>query len=234
VKYRERFFVCTALHFANHEGTAIAINTGMVKDKQLQLYILGDFSTISQITFEETPDAEDLEFSFSNPDKSGQKLDIAFREVPLLDNILQHERHFVWDEFGEMKIPKDGKTMPIIDGEYELDENQLCSFYGRIRPHYENGGLATADQLYWGLGIKNIGEHYFEMDLGEPIRDHQRFKGCSGAPIFDTRGKMIGIVTHGSSNVNDSAIYGYRIDRLKRWIDLLYFNEEIISLPYSL
>ena len=93
-----------------------------------------------------------------------------------------------------------------------------------------NGVLHFEEQLYWGLSIKNIGEHFIEMDLGSPINDHTRFKGCSGGPILDTRGRLIGLVTHGENDTLKSSIYGFRFNKIKQWIDLMYFQEPLASI----
>ena len=128
-----------------------------------------------------------------------------------------------------MTVEEGGKTMLIVDDDYEIDKDELCSFYGRIRPSLTNGILDFQEQLYYGLTIKNIGEHFIEMDLGESIKDHNRFRGCSGGPIIDTRGRLIGLITHGGETT-ESSIYGFRFDKVKQWIDLMYFQEPLSKI----
>jgi len=70
----------------------------------------------------------------------------------------------------------------------------------------------------------------FANNLGAPIKDHTRFKGCSGAPIIDTRGRLIGLVTHGEKDTTKSSIYGFRLDKVKQWIDLMHFQEHLSKL----
>lgn len=230
VKYKDRFFICTVSHFSDVPDQNVGIVTGRVKDNQTEIYYLGDFSYLTQIKFEDIPDAEDLEYCLSNPEKSGKKLDIAFREISLLENIYQHKRVFDLNVLGTMTINEGGKTMVIVDDDYQIEKDELCSFYGRIRPSIIDGVLHFEEQLYWGLTIKNIGEHFIEMDLGSSIQDHTRFKGCSGGPIIDTRGRLIGLITHGESDITKSSIYGFRFDKVKQWIDLMYFQEPIASI----
>jgi hypothetical protein len=229
VKYKERFFMCTVSHFSDRKGQNVGIVTGRIKDNQTEMYYLGEFSYLTQIDFKDIPDASNLEYCLENPEKRGTKLDVAFREIPLLDNILQQRKVFELNELGTMTIEEGGKTMLIVDDNYEIEKDELCSFYGRIKPLLGNGILDFQEQLYWALTIKNIGEHFIEMDLGEPIGDHNRFRGCSGGPIIDTRGRLIGLVTHGGK-VTESSIYGFRFDKVKQWIDLMYFQEPMSKI----
>lgn len=231
VQYKGRYFICTVSHFSDFKNQNIGIVTGNVKDDKTETYFLGDFSYLTKFTFEEDQmDVEDLEYCLQNPDRSGDKLDIAFREIELLDNIIQDERVFHLNGLGTVTVERSGKTIPIVDDDYSIDTNELCSFYGRIKPDFSDGILKFEEQLYWGLPIKNVSEFFIEMELSSPIADHKRFKGCSGAPIIDTRGRVVGLVTHGNKDVSKSDIYGFRFDKVKQWIDLMYFQEPVASL----
>lgn len=230
IKYKERYFICTVSHFSDFRDQNVGIVTGRVRDNQTEIYYLGDFSYLTRMTFEDDFDSEDLEYCLANPDRSGDKLDIAFREIELLENIIQHERIFKLNGLDTITVNEGGKAYLIVDDDYQIDDNELCSFYGRIRPDFSDGMLKFEEQLYWGLPIKSVSEYFIEMDLGAPIRDHSRFKGCSGAPIIDTRGRIIGLVTHGDKDPSGSSIYGFRFDKVKQWIDLMYFQEPMVNM----
>jgi hypothetical protein len=230
IRYKDRYFICTVSHFTDHDDENIGILTGRIKENQTEVYYLGDFSYLTKINFQEIPDAEDLIFCLENPDKSGEKLDIAFREISLLENIVQDKREFDLNGIGRITVNQGGKSLLIVDDDYEIDQGQLCSFFGRIRPHFDDRILNFQEALYWGLPIKSIGEEFIEMDLGTPIIDYSRFKGCSGAPIIDTCGRLIGLVTHGKKDPSKTSIFGFRFDKVKQWIDLMYFQEPIAGI----
>lgn len=230
IKYKEKYFICTVSHFTDYPNENIGILTGRIKNSETEVFYLGDFSTLTEIRFEEMPDSEDLIYCIENPDQSGVKVDIAFREISLLENIIQDKREFDLNGVGKITVNQGGKSLLIVDDEYQIDADQQCSFYGRIRPNFENGILDFQEALYWNLPIKDVGKDFIELDLGAPIRDHSRFKGCSGAPIIDTRGRLIGLVTHGDKDTSKSSIYGFRFDKVKQWIDLMYFKEPMASI----
>lgn len=229
VRYKERYFICTVSHFSDHEHQNVGIITGRKSEKQTEVLFFGEFSYLTQIKFDDVPNVTDLEYNIQNPEVKGTKLDIAFKEITLLDNIYQHERILELDGLGTLTVSEGGKAVLIVDDQYEIEKNEICSFYGRIRPRLVDGILHFEEQLYWGLPIKNIGEFFIELDLGAPIADHTRFKGCSGAPIIDTRGRLIGLVTHGE-DLSSCSIYGFRFDKVKQWIDLMYFQEPLASM----
>jgi len=77
------------------------------------------------------------------------------------------------------------------------------------------------------MKLSNIYTHIIEFNLGYQIEDHSFFKGCSGAPIFDKNNNLFAILTGGSSNVKEPFLYGFRFDIVKKFIDLLYFNESL-------
>jgi hypothetical protein len=225
VIYKERYFICTVSHFTDYPNQTSGIVTGrVIKNGMEEVYYLGDFSYVTKISFEELPDAEDLTFCIDNPNRSGEKLDVAVREISKLDNIIQKQKEFYFDDIGEIIVNEGGKAMVIVDDDYIVNCKESCTFFGRVIADNEENKLELEEKLYHGLPIKSIGDEFIEMDLCEPIHDHKRFKGCSGAPIIDTKGRLIGLVTHGEKDTSKSSIYGIRFDKVKRYIDLWYFS----------
>ena len=192
VQYKGRYFIISAAHFTMREGRAVGILTGRRNGDEGEIYHLGDFSYMQHIYFEDEPDAEDLQMVLNNPDPGG-RLDISFREIPLLEHLIQDERIFNLNEIGEVRVERGLKTFLVIDHEFEVDREEAYSFFGRIRPLLNDGILNYEERLYWGLPITNITQYFIEFDLGLPILDYTRFKGCSGAPILDSQGRFFAI-----------------------------------------
>ncbi len=222
VQYKGRYFIISVAHFTMREGRAVGILTGRRNGDQGEIYQLGDFSYMQHIYFEDEPDADDLQMVLDNFDPGG-RLDISFREIPLVENLIQEERIFNLDERGEVRVERGAKSFLVIDHDFEVDREEVYSFFGRIRPLLKDGILNFEEKLYWGLPITNISEYFIEFDLGKPILDYTRFKGCSGTPILDSQGRFVAILTHGSK-LHENMIYGFRADLAKRWIELMYFQ----------
>lgn len=231
IQYKTRYFLCTVEHFSNHDDQRIGLITGKISNGQTELYYYGDFSYITQLDYDpDEMDSEDLIYCFDNPHKAGQKIDVAFKEVELFENIIQEKREFKLDNGLIVNVEYGGKAYMVVTDDYEIDTSEQVCFYGRIRPNFNDGKLEFEEALYWGLPIILKDYWFVRMDLGAPIRNYSRFRGCSGGPIIDSRGHLIGLVTHGDRNVNESGIYGLRVDRLREWIDKMYFQEPISKL----
>lgn len=227
IKYKERFFICTADHVSGVKGTSIGIETGNNTELGVERYYLGDFSYVGQVDYnEDLMEMEDLLCCFDNPGNRESRFDIGFREIQPLDNILQEERSYTFPKGPVIEIAKGNKLVMPIMSPHEIDTTQICGFFGRIKPSYKDGRLHTEEILHWGKSIQIVDELFLKIDTGAPLRDYSLFKGCSGGPIIDGAGKLIGIVTHGES-LSSPYIYGFRADKLLQWIELMYFGDPI-------
>lgn len=228
VSYKGRYFICTVEHFTNHKGQTTVIESGYFQDGQTQIYRIENYSYVEKIEFEDMPDAEDLEYIFKTGG-AGKFLDMAIQEVPLFTNIRQGERVFDLESIGQITVKAGGKTIIPVDHDYEIDPSQLCSFYGRIRPDFKEDMLDFKEYLYYKLPIVEVTEHFIKLDLGGAIKDHNRFRGCSGAPIIDTRNELVALLSYGESDVKEPYVYGFRFDKIKQFIELMYFTMEQID-----
>jgi hypothetical protein len=226
VQYRKRFFVCTVEHFTRVAGQEIGIVTGRIKDSTTEIFVLGDFSYIQAVEFEDEPDAEDLIYAIENP-KSGKFLDIAFKEIATPRDLVQPKRVIELADGGVVRIPYGPKNYLTVDEDFQIDEDEVFSFFGRIKPIFSKGKLEFQEALYLGLTFKGFKDPFFELDLGGQIKDFNRFRGCSGAPILDSEGRLVALVTHGPKNNHSTSVFGFRFDYVKQYIDLMYFSKSV-------
>jgi hypothetical protein len=101
-------------------------------------------------------------------------------------------------------------------GDPEL--NELYAFSGEINPEVHGTyALVTQPTVYPGLryvGTDGL-SHQFQLPVPHP--GHSYFKGCSGAPIVDSRGRLAALVTGGDEE--RSVIHGMTLSRLKSTLD---------------
>lgn len=100
------------------------------------------------------------------------------------------------------------------------DVNESYGFSGQIMPEIDRNVLITELRTYTGLKyVGNEGDFYaFELPSKHPGHDH--FKGCSGAPIIDTKGNAIALVCNGDTSTN--RVYGISLARYEIAINAIY------------
>lgn len=160
--------------------------------------------------------------------KKAQTLDIAFTEVKHLTALIQEQRSFELKDGTVLNIPLGEKYLPEIGNILPLRKNGKYSFSGRIRTGFnEAQKFSFQQQLVYGMKLCQMGRHLIRFDLGFPIEDQLNFKGCSGAPIFDDKGELVALVASGDANVASPYVYGFRLDRLISYINMMYFSPSL-------
>ena len=71
--------------------------------------------------------------------------------------------------------------------------------------------------------IRKVG-HYYEFQLPNIINSNTDFQGTSGAPIMDTNGTLVSLVTHGYEGADK--IYGIAISDFKSGVDAMILTED--------
>jgi len=223
IRYKDRYFLCTVHHNIRNPATMACIATGRTNGENSETIEIGDFSYVEKFSLPD-PTSQSLT-EILEGEQPSDTLDIAFREISLLDNIVQ-QRRVIPTPDGDFEVPAGGKSYVIADDDFDFDTNSAYSFYGRVRPAIIDGKfLDFEENLITGINLIEVQDLFLKFDLGRSIVDHSNFRGCSGAPIFDFEGRFVGLVSGGSRDVTLPYIYGFRADKLKEFIELTYFRE---------
>lgn len=199
--------LCIEVDFSIHDGT-------MVKP-------LGEMHFLNKYTKEEL-EKEVPKLSTSGLVDKTRVIDIAFKQMEFisckkkqLDNNLNviNEKDRIWLNY-------DINTLPSSELEY--------GFSGYVMPN-----LISPEQMprlsKWGLpcidiyhsGLKYIGEEGLFLKFSLPYEKHpghQYFEGTSGAPIIDSNGKLISLVSRGDAT--DNVLFGINLRKIMPFIEM--------------
>lgn len=96
-------------------------------------------------------------------------------------------------------------------------------FCGLVKPsleeHFGKTYLAGELKTYIGLTYLRAEDDYYVFKLPTPHQGHEQFQGCSGAPVLDEAGNVVGLVCSG--DVGKDEIWAFAIARYKVALDLL-------------
>ncbi|KRT17818.1 hypothetical protein ASU31_00535 [Pedobacter ginsenosidimutans] len=179
-------------------------------------------SFLDEITLDDlTPLA--LDHALKNM-RAASSLDIAFAEIQKLDNLVQEKCIITLRSGFKVEISQGLKSIIEISEIPAIRKNARYSFSGRIKTGFTaDKNFTYQQQLISGMKLVSMDRHMIRFNLGYPLSDPLDFKGCSGAPIFDDKGKLIALVAWGDKDVSQPYLYGFRLDRLIHYIQIMYF-----------
>jgi hypothetical protein len=213
VLYKNRKFLLTVAHVTDHEGEATCIETGLpTEELQTPIYSVGAMCYVD--LYKVPPDVrqreirrfEDLSLMFD------ETLEISFCEIKEDIAIIQPE----WD-FGAYKIVKGPKVYLNLHEAGEPDREKLHGLCGRIKPETRGITIVTTPTLKLDLEYVQSFGRFHLFSVPELISDSDDYRGCSGAPILDETGKLVGLLQ--SVLPNSNSIFAFSIEECKRLLD---------------
>jgi hypothetical protein len=151
-----------------------------------------------------SPEIEEVDFSYTTVPKDLR----AFRQEVLGPNEVKDE----------MPV-----TIHQIDFSSGASAAENFGFCGAVLPKLLGSGqekyLYAQMKVYDGLKYLRSEDDYLIFKLPERHPGHEQFEGCSGAPVLDTLGSVVGLVCSGDEDTNE--IWAIAISRFKTPIDLV-------------
>jgi hypothetical protein len=219
IQYKGRRFLLSVAHVTDVDGLATCIETGLpATDLQTPLYSVGsmcyfDTYTVPQNIKElEIKKFEDLDINFD------ETLDITFCELKEEFPILQPE----WD-FGAYKIDRGPKVYLNFDDAGLPDRDKLHGLCGRVRHDFQGIRMISKPTLKLDLEFVGTYGRFHLFKTPEEISDADDYRGCSGAPILDETGKLVGLAQ--SVIEGSNSIFAFSIDECKKLLDLAIETE---------
>jgi hypothetical protein len=104
----------------------------------------------------------------------------------------------------------------VFDGNLDVTASagEVYAFAGQVLPErIDNAAICTEMRVYPGLRHVGTSDGYDIFRLPVPHPGHEEFKGCSGAPIVDTKKSVVALVCRGQTE--DNTIWGVPLSRYR-------------------
>lgn len=171
--------------------------------RQTELYRFGETNFLAQASVD-SDHVEDVDFSYS--------------EVPSdFDSWFQ-----IVDPNGDIQF--ETRRPEFLFERHEPDAAEMYGFSGQVRTQIHGSDQLVSEMVtYPGLRYDRTenGYHIFRLPVKHP--GHDAFRGCSGAPIVDTNGRLVALVCSGDET--DDTIRGVSLRKFGVALDA-YVNEQ--------
>lgn len=224
--YNGKQILLTVAHVTDKQAGTCIVTGQQPINFQTPMYSVGAMNFLSK--FDITKYEEQLKQLKDEPNRIEER---DFGQIDFSFATLKHNVEFIQKQidFKEFTV-RTGKKITIKTDLTDRPEiGKDYGFFGRIKPLYFKGTpnadtFETQEVLYGGAKfIRQVG-HYYEFELPNPIQDHADFRGTSGAPILDTDGKLVSLITHGYEGAK--MIYGIALADFKSGVDGMLMTDE--------
>jgi hypothetical protein len=226
IDYKDKEILLTVAHITDREAGCCIVSGHPPVNGKTPLYSVGAMNYLE--IYDVTKYDEQIEIL---KNKSNRKEDINLGLIDFSYATLVHKADFIQNEikFDEFTIKKGKKLLIKTDLTDKPSTEKEYGFFGRIKPILfkgtTNGDIfETEERLYGGLKFTQKISHYYEFELPLPIQDDADFRGISGAPVMDTEGNLVSLITHGYEGA--TKIYGIALADFKVGVDITLLTDE--------
>jgi len=200
IDYLGKRLILSVFH-ATGRDTTWAIPIKFERSKGTEIYWPRLFNYVGEMTLG-VPEIKEVDFSFA---EVANDLVSYFQELTMRGEILFEAPRKIFAPSFDVMPSKDetygfsGETMHEMHGSHTLaTEHLICP------------GLKYVE-------TKN-GYHVFKLPVDHP--GHKYLKGCSGAPIIDTKDNIVALVCRG--DISENTITGVSLNKYKFALDVTY------------
>lgn len=187
VQYKTRQFYFTVGHVAS--PCTWGIDTGYEELKGVRITSAGSPFSFSKIITNVSDQNELLRHLDHFQNATPQ---YGWNPTGMTDNDFAFARYKIaipLTEMGKEIIDTDLETMPNDEDEY--------GFFGLVRRELVGENLNRTEKLETGLKFVGKEGNYFRFKPHGSIKEDLDYQGCSGAPILDQKGHLVGLVKGG-------------------------------------
>ncbi|WP_148894051.1 hypothetical protein [Geothermobacter ehrlichii] len=200
IDYLGKRIILSVFHATKRDANWV-IEIKYEEQKGTQIYRPGGFNYLGEMKLGSS-EIKEIDFSYT---EVASDLCSFFQEITPKGKILSETTR-------EIFSPK-FDILPSKEETYGFSGQVMAEMHG-------NHTLATEHRVYPDLKYERTenGYHQFKLPFSHP--GHEHFRGCSGAPILDTKGNVVALVCHGE--VEKNSIYGISLARYKLALDITF------------
>ena len=211
VNYLGHTLLLSVSHVTNDDGLTTFLETNLPPEGiTTPLKPIGGLVWYDVFKVTEGMDLTDFEYLIEN---KAERIDVTFAKLTEQFELKQPAIDFKY-----FKIEEGDKLMLDLNHAAVPDKANIYSFYGKVRPYFQGIYLKMTPTLKKGLTFHRT-NGYFHMFLApEIIKDKDDYRGCSGAPILDSEGRIVALACQ--IRENTKIIYGFSIQECMKLIKL--------------
>lgn len=214
IRYKGKLFIISIAHSSIAESTwNIGVNDVEVKNGEFgTTFQPVDMQSLSQ--FQLIPDSND----FTEP----KIVDFTYKKLP--DHFKSN--HCIGIVNHNQLIQSD-RTIFNLNLDHEPTMSGKYGFYGKVKFQGVTGRYMNFEhRLESDLEYVGKEDDFFAFKLPHKYGSHNKYIGCSGAPIIDTNNNVVALVSYGLRSTN--CIYGIDIRKYRAALEIETLNEKII------
>jgi len=218
LNHRENFYFISVFHNIKYRDLAIYLETNLPPENgTVPLIPIGGFMYFDLLKVAEDANASEL---VAELEKGGERIDITFAKLDKLPELLQPEMNFTF-----MKIEKGGKVYLKSESITEPNKSETYGFYGKIKHEYDGVYLKMTPTLKNNLTYHNKSDKFYRFKAPKLIQSKEEYEGCSGAPILDSNGGLVGVAC--KIKTKTKLVYGFSIKECLRLLNISIDSNQI-------
>ncbi|RAJ08300.1 hypothetical protein LX64_00947 [Chitinophaga skermanii] len=211
--HRDRYFLVSVRHVTEDDTLGTYLETGIPSEEEgkpgFMLKPMGGLCYFDLYKVSNAKEIKELDDLF----KAGEKMDITFAEIKENFELRQEEL-----DFKAFKISQGHKMILDSRNIVEPSPEKTYCFFGRIRPDYSGMQLKMENTFKHSIKFHGTNKSFQLFVSPQVITDKYDYKGCSGAPIVDSDGFLVGLVS--KVLVPSKVIYGFSFIECIKLLDL--------------
>ena len=214
VQYQNRVFLLSVAHVTDLSGLQTCIETNQPPVNQTSpLYCVGAMSYFDEYTLSKGVKPEHIRSVEELLANREGTLDVTFCEIKENIDLLQPG----WD-FGGVKIDAGRKVMLNLAEAGKPSRDKTYNLCGRVRQEIKGRTIESEPVFKLGLKYKGTQGRFHRFVVPKLITNVDDYHGCSGAPIFDEDGMLVGLAS--AVKPGTQLLYAFSIEECRRLLDV--------------